>query len=79
MSPSISTGACVCLSYLRQHRRLLNILQVESIIKKHKDQLLKERYHFNMGLLMGMTSHILATIKGRVVNSGKLASVCSSL
>uniref|UniRef100_A0AAQ5YEA2 Glutamine--tRNA ligase n=1 Tax=Amphiprion ocellaris TaxID=80972 RepID=A0AAQ5YEA2_AMPOC len=29
---------------------------VESVIKKHKEQLLKERYRFNMGLLMGMDS-----------------------
>ena len=32
--------------------------QVESVIKKHKELLLKERYHFNMGLLMGMTSRL---------------------
>lgn len=32
-------------------------VQVEKAIKKHKEQLLKERYHFNMGLLMGIILH----------------------
>lgn len=27
---------------------------METVIQKHKEQLLKERYRFNMGLLMGM-------------------------
>ena len=27
--------------------------QVEVVIKKHRDQLMKERYRYNMGLLMG--------------------------
>lgn len=31
-------------------------MQVEAVIQKHKEQLLKERYRFNMGLLMGMIS-----------------------
>ena len=33
-----------------------DVMQVECVIKKHKEQLLKERYRFNMGLLMGMIS-----------------------
>jgi len=28
------------------------------VIKKHKEQLLVERFHFNMGLLMGMMSYL---------------------
>lgn len=27
--------------------------QVEAVISKHRAELLAERYHFNMGLLMG--------------------------
>ena len=34
----------------------LHSCQVEVVINKHKDQLLKERYRYNMGLLMGMHS-----------------------
>lgn len=37
-------------------------MQVESVIKKHKEQLLKERYHFNMGLLMGRISYLTGYI-----------------
>lgn len=42
---------------------------VESIIKKHKDQLLKERYHFNMGLLMGEARSALKWADGKVVKN----------
>lgn len=31
------------------------------MIKKHKEQLLKERYRFNMGLLMGIISHLFGS------------------
>lgn len=37
-------------------------MQVESVLKKHKEQLLKERYRFNMGLLMSMSSHLLVKL-----------------
>lgn len=43
------------------------MLQVEKVIKKHKDQLLLERYRFNMGLLMGknyIPDRILITSSG---------------
>lgn len=33
-----------------------NDLKVEVVIKKYKEELLKERYRFNMGLLMGKMS-----------------------
>ncbi|KAL6119142.1 qars1 [Pungitius sinensis] len=42
---------------------------VESIIKKHKEQLLKERYHFNMGLLMGEARSALKWADGKVVKN----------
>lgn len=32
------------------------------MIKKHKEQLEKERYHFNMGLLMGMITLLAGQI-----------------
>jgi hypothetical protein len=35
------------------------MLQVEKVIKKHKDQLLQERYRFNMGLLMGKNTTLI--------------------
>ena len=28
-------------------------MQVEELIKKHKDELLKKRYKFNVGMIMG--------------------------
>lgn len=31
--------------------------QVEAVISKHRAELLAERYHFNMGLLMGEWWH----------------------
>ena len=34
----------------------LHSSQVEAVINKHKEQLLKERYRYNMGLLMGILS-----------------------
>uniref|UniRef100_A0A8D0D9N6 Glutamine--tRNA ligase n=1 Tax=Sander lucioperca TaxID=283035 RepID=A0A8D0D9N6_SANLU len=42
---------------------------VESVIKKHKEQLLKERYHFNMGLLMGEARSALKWADGKVVKN----------
>uniref|UniRef100_A0A3B4F901 Glutamine--tRNA ligase n=1 Tax=Pundamilia nyererei TaxID=303518 RepID=A0A3B4F901_9CICH len=42
---------------------------VEAVIKKHKDQLLKERYHFNMGLLMGEARTALKWADGKVIKN----------
>uniref|UniRef100_A0A668S192 Glutaminyl-tRNA synthetase n=1 Tax=Oreochromis aureus TaxID=47969 RepID=A0A668S192_OREAU len=42
---------------------------VEAVIKKHKDQLLKERYHFNMGLLMGEARSALKWADGKVIKN----------
>ncbi|XP_035014534.1 glutamine--tRNA ligase [Hippoglossus stenolepis] len=42
---------------------------VESVIKKHKEPLLKERYHFNMGLLMGESRAALKWADGKVIKN----------
>uniref|UniRef100_A0A3B4WQA3 Glutamine--tRNA ligase n=1 Tax=Seriola lalandi dorsalis TaxID=1841481 RepID=A0A3B4WQA3_SERLL len=42
---------------------------VESVIKKHKEQLVKERYHFNMGLLMGEARAALKWADGKVIKN----------
>ncbi|XP_072223900.1 glutamine--tRNA ligase isoform X2 [Leuresthes tenuis] len=42
---------------------------VESVVKKHKDQLLKERYRFNMGLLMGEARSALKWADGKVIKN----------
>nr|XP_015823747.2 glutamine--tRNA ligase [Nothobranchius furzeri] len=42
---------------------------VESIIRKHKEQLLKERYRFNMGLLMGEARSALKWADGKVIKN----------
>ncbi|KAM3618431.1 uncharacterized protein V6R79_020221 [Siganus canaliculatus] len=42
---------------------------VETVIKKHKEQLLKERYHFNMGLLMGEARAALKWADGKVIKN----------
>ncbi|KAM9830891.1 glutamine--tRNA ligase [Syngnathus typhle] len=42
---------------------------VESVIKKHKEQLEKERYHFNMGLLMGDVRAALKWADGKVLKN----------
>ncbi|KAM8830008.1 glutamine--tRNA ligase [Synchiropus picturatus] len=42
---------------------------VESLIKKHKEQLLKERYHFNMGLLMGEARSALKWADGKAIKN----------
>ncbi|XP_029011138.1 glutamine--tRNA ligase [Betta splendens] len=42
---------------------------VESVIKKHKEQLLKERYHFNMGVLMGEARSALKWADGKVIKN----------
>ncbi|XP_054465052.1 glutamine--tRNA ligase [Anoplopoma fimbria] len=42
---------------------------VELVIKKHKEQLLKERYHFNMGLLMGEGRSALKWADGKVIKN----------
>ncbi|XP_031700186.1 glutamine--tRNA ligase [Anarrhichthys ocellatus] len=42
---------------------------VESVIKKHKEPLLKERYHFNMGLLMGEARSALKWADGKVIKN----------
>ncbi|XP_054634914.1 glutamine--tRNA ligase [Dunckerocampus dactyliophorus] len=42
---------------------------VESVIKKHKEQLEKERYHFNMGLLMGDVRFALKWADGKALKN----------
>ncbi|XP_068453589.1 glutamine--tRNA ligase [Clinocottus analis] len=42
---------------------------VESLIKKHKEPLLRERYRFNMGLLMGEARSALRWADGKVVKN----------
>lgn len=42
---------------------------VETIIKKHKEQLLKERYQFNMGLLMGDARSALKWADGKAIKN----------
>ncbi|KAK7884882.1 hypothetical protein WMY93_028005 [Mugilogobius chulae] len=42
---------------------------VESVIRKHKEQLLKERYRFNMGLLMGDARMALKWADGKVIKN----------
>ncbi|XP_056102716.1 glutamine--tRNA ligase [Rhinichthys klamathensis goyatoka] len=42
---------------------------VELIIKKHKDQLLAERYRFNMGILMGEARAALKWADGKIVKN----------
>ncbi|KAM3872042.1 glutamine--tRNA ligase isoform 2-T2 [Diretmus argenteus] len=42
---------------------------VESVIKKHKEPLLKERYRFNMGLLMGEARTALKWADGKIVKN----------
>uniref|UniRef100_A0A3Q0SVS1 Glutamine--tRNA ligase n=1 Tax=Amphilophus citrinellus TaxID=61819 RepID=A0A3Q0SVS1_AMPCI len=42
---------------------------VEAVIKKHKEQLLKERYHFNMGLLMGEARTALKWADGKAIKN----------
>ncbi|MEQ2189532.1 putative glutamine--tRNA ligase, partial [Goodea atripinnis] len=42
---------------------------VEFVVKKHKEQLLKERYRFNMGLLMGEARSALKWADGKVIKN----------
>uniref|UniRef100_A0A672HYB5 Glutamine--tRNA ligase n=1 Tax=Salarias fasciatus TaxID=181472 RepID=A0A672HYB5_SALFA len=42
---------------------------VEAVMKKHKEQLLKERYHFNMGLLMAEARSALKWADGKVIKN----------
>lgn len=42
---------------------------VESVIKKHKEQLLTERYRFNMGLLMGEARAALKWADGKMIKN----------
>lgn len=42
--------------------------QVELLIRKHKQQLLAERYRFNMGLLIGECRFILPYIRTAIIN-----------
>uniref|UniRef100_A0A8C4EWD6 Glutamine--tRNA ligase n=1 Tax=Dicentrarchus labrax TaxID=13489 RepID=A0A8C4EWD6_DICLA len=42
---------------------------VETVIKKHKEQLLNERYRFNMGLLMGEARTALKWADGKVIKN----------
>ncbi|KAI1893032.1 hypothetical protein AGOR_G00139710 [Albula goreensis] len=42
---------------------------VEVVIKKHRDQLLKERYRFNMGLLMGEARALLKWADGKIIKN----------
>uniref|UniRef100_H3DKM7 glutamine--tRNA ligase n=1 Tax=Tetraodon nigroviridis TaxID=99883 RepID=H3DKM7_TETNG len=46
-----------------------NVVQVETVIQKHKEQLLKERYRFNMGLLMGETRTVLKWADGKAIKN----------
>ncbi|KAJ8016146.1 hypothetical protein DPEC_G00004160 [Dallia pectoralis] len=43
--------------------------KVEQVIKKHKDQLLQERYRFNMGLLMGEARGGLMWADGKMIKN----------
>uniref|UniRef100_A0A6Q2XFA3 Glutamine--tRNA ligase n=1 Tax=Esox lucius TaxID=8010 RepID=A0A6Q2XFA3_ESOLU len=43
--------------------------KVEQVIKKHKEQLLKERYRFNMGLLMGEARCGLMWADGKMIKN----------
>ncbi|CAB1336142.1 unnamed protein product [Coregonus sp. 'balchen'] len=43
--------------------------KVEKVIKKHKDQLLQERYRFNMGLLMGEARGGLMWADGKTIKN----------
>ncbi|KAM9504751.1 glutamine--tRNA ligase [Salvelinus alpinus] len=43
--------------------------KVEKVIKKHKDQLLQERYRFNMGLLMGEARGGLMWADGKMIKN----------
>lgn len=45
-------GSC-CAPACLAHPVSLCCSQVEAVISKHRAELLAERYHFNMGLLMG--------------------------
>ncbi|KAK5863773.1 hypothetical protein PBY51_000778 [Eleginops maclovinus] len=42
---------------------------VEAVIKKHKEKLLVERFHFNMGLLMGEARSALKWADGKVIKN----------
>ncbi|XP_056896848.1 glutamine--tRNA ligase [Takifugu flavidus] len=42
---------------------------VEAVIQKHKEQLLKERYRFNMGLLMGEARTVLKWADGKAIKN----------
>ncbi|KAK1899298.1 Glutamine--tRNA ligase [Dissostichus eleginoides] len=42
---------------------------VESVTKKHKEKLLVERFHFNMGLLMGEARSALKWADGKVIKN----------
>ncbi|MBN3301680.1 SYQ ligase, partial [Amia calva] len=42
---------------------------VEAVIKKHREQLLQERYHFNMGLLMGEARSTLKWADGKIIKN----------
>ncbi|XP_068599707.1 glutamine--tRNA ligase-like [Brachionichthys hirsutus] len=42
---------------------------VETVIKKYREQLIKERYHFNMGLLMGEARTALKWAEGKGIKN----------
>ncbi|XP_073425693.1 glutamine--tRNA ligase-like [Dendrobates tinctorius] len=42
---------------------------VEAVIQKYKEQLLAERYRFNMGLLMGEARHGLKWADGKIIKN----------
>lgn len=42
---------------------------VEGVIKKYKSQLLEERYHFNMGLIMAETRGLLKWADGKILKN----------
>uniref|UniRef100_A0A672NJD2 Glutamine--tRNA ligase n=1 Tax=Sinocyclocheilus grahami TaxID=75366 RepID=A0A672NJD2_SINGR len=51
---------------------------VELIIRKHKDQLLAERYRFNMGILMGEARTALKWADGKIVKNEVDMQVCGT-
>uniref|UniRef100_A0A673Y7N9 Glutamine--tRNA ligase n=1 Tax=Salmo trutta TaxID=8032 RepID=A0A673Y7N9_SALTR len=53
--------------------------KVEKVIKKHKDQLLQERYRFNMGLLMGEARGGLMWADGKMIKNEVDMQVCVAI
>ncbi|KAG9336064.1 hypothetical protein JZ751_003330 [Albula glossodonta] len=55
------------LDFVKSHPQ--DPMNVEIVIKKHRDQLLKERYRFNMGLLMGEARALLKWADGKIIKN----------